>query len=99
VIKHIVMWKLTAADAAAKQKASKEVEAAFAGLDELVPQIVTLEIVRNVIASDGNWDLALISEFMDEGDLAGYQANEDHKKAAAVIKALASERAAIDYEF
>lgn len=99
MIKHIVMWKLKAADATARDKASKEVEAAFAGLDELVPQIVTLDIVRNVVHDDRNWDLALVSEFMDEGDLAAYIANEDHKKAAAVIIALAAERAAIDYEF
>ncbi len=99
MIKHIVLWRLLATDAVARSKAIEEVETAFSGLDALVSEIVTLDIVRNVVHNDSNWDIGLVSEFRDERDFAGYLANADHKKAGAVVSALAAERASIDYEF
>jgi antirestriction protein len=99
MIRHIVVWKLSATDAAAREQATVEVERAFAGLADVIPEVRALRIERNVVHNDVNWDIALVSDFDSAEDLAAYQVNPDHRVAAAVVTARVSSRASIDYEF
>jgi len=98
MIKHIVTWKLTATDDAGKTAAFEEISAALLPLAQSVPSVVSLEVGRNAAYPDTNWDIAIFAEFESIAGLEEYQVHPEHVKAAAVVRANVSERAAIDYE-
>lgn len=99
MIKHIVFWNLSATDAAAREQAAQEIVDAFDGLENRIPELLSISIERNVVESDSNADLALVSEFESLEALDAYLKHPDHEAAAAVSRARVSKRNVIDYEF
>jgi heme-degrading monooxygenase HmoA len=99
MIKHIVTWKLKAAEESAKAEAYTEIAAALLPLASSVPSVVSLTVARNAAYPDTNWDVVLVAEYASFDDLEAYQVHPEHKAAAAVVRERVAERAAIDYEF
>ena len=99
MIKHIVFWKLSATDDAARERAAQEIVDAFDGLEQRIPELLAISIERNVVESPSNADLALISEFESLDALNSYLAHPEHEAAATISRARVAQRTVIDYEF
>ena len=63
-----------------------------------IPQILKIEVgINTPEAQDGNYDIALYSEFENMTQLEEYQVHPDHKRIAAYIGKVRTERACVDY--
>lgn len=98
MIRHLVMWKLTADDEAGKAAAVAEIAAALEPLVGVVPGLHSLVVRPNVAAFETNWDAALVSEHDTVAALEAYQAHPAHVVAAAVPRAHALSRTTVDIE-
>ncbi|MBH0009670.1 Dabb family protein [Salinibacterium sp. SWN1162] len=98
MIRHIVMWKLNAVDAAGQKVA---VDAMAAALEPLVGQIEGLEsltVRADAAAVASNWDVILVSDHSSPEALLSYGTHPLHVEAGAVVKANTRERACVDFE-
>jgi Stress responsive A/B Barrel Domain len=98
MIRHIVTWKLTAEDPAAKTEAFDQLAVAFGALPHVIPEIKTLHLGRDVDETVTNWDVALVVDFANTVDLETYQVHPEHEKVKAIVRSLTGERSAIDFE-
>ena len=99
MIKHIVMWKLKAQDAAGKSEAFTAIAEALGSLPPLIPEIHSFHIGQDLAETDGNWDVVLVIDYKTTADLATYISHPAHVEAAAVPRGLTAERAVVDFEF
>jgi hypothetical protein len=98
MIRHIVLWKLSAAEEAAKRADTATLVAALSTLPALIPQIKALSVGPDVAHASGRWELALVVDFASVGDLEIYQAHPEHLQVVQIVKPRVSERAVIDFE-
>ncbi len=98
MIRHVINWKLSAEDQTGKDEAFAAIAAAFAPLPHKIPEIKSLQLGRDLAETPGNWDVVLIIDYESTADLAAYQVHPEHEKARAVVVALVSERATVDFE-
>ena len=98
MIRHIVLWKLAAADEATKRADAATMAQALSSLPPLIPQIKALSVGPNVAYPASNWDFALQIDFANLVDLEAYQVHPEHVKVVEIVKARVSERAAVDFE-
>lgn len=100
MIKHIVFFKL-ADNAEGRTKAENAlfIKSELENLKNSIPQIKFIEVgINSAEAPVGNFDIALNSEFESMADLDTYQAHPDHKRVAAYIGKVRTDRACVDYE-
>lgn len=97
MIRHIVMWKLAAEDAAGK-KAS--VQAIAGVLEPLVhlDGISSLRVHGNDADIDNNWDAVLVGDYDSLDALTAYLVHPEHVAAVAVVKQHTAARGAVDFE-
>jgi hypothetical protein len=100
MIKHIVFFNLAEeAEGKSKLELAQFIKSELENLKNLIPQIINIEVGINIPnLPKTNWDLALYSEFANLEDLDIYQEHPEHKKVAAFIGKVRTERAAADYE-
>jgi len=98
MIRHIVLWKLKADDAAAKAEAVAAIAAALEPLVGVIDGLESLTISANVAFPDTNWDVALVADYPTVADLEAYQVHPEHVKAAAVVREHTAQRATVDFE-
>ena len=96
-IRHIVLWKLAADDADARALHAEQIEEGLLGLRAVIDEIEHLEIGRNVVSPQTNWDVALVSQFADADALERYQVHPAHQEVAAFVRSVVAERACVDY--
>lgn len=97
MLKHIVSWKMNGATPAERDRQADEVVAALLPLDRAVPSVVSLSVHKNQLHADVNWDVILVSEFVDAHGLAEYDAHPDHQAAKRIIAERAESRAGVDF--
>lgn len=99
MIKHIVMW--TFADFAEGADKATNLQIArdrLAGLEGLVPGLLTLEPVIPVDPFEHSYDLVLYSEFDSPEALKAYATHPDHVAVGSFIKSVVTSRVCVDYE-
>jgi hypothetical protein len=96
-IRHIVLWKLAADDADTRALHAEQIEERLLGLRDVIDEIEHLEIGRNVVSPQTNWDVALVSQFADADALERYQVHPAHQEVAAFVRSVVAERACVDY--
>lgn len=96
-IRHIVLWKLAADDADTRALHAEQIEERLLGLRAVIDEIEHLEIGRNVVSPQTNWDVALVSQFADADALERYQVHPAHQEVAAFVRSVVAERACVDY--
>jgi hypothetical protein len=96
-IRHVVAWKLAAADAATRAEQAAEISRLLHTLPSLVPEIRDLEVGINALELEGNFDVVLIADFDDEDALQRYGAHPEHQKVASYIHSVVADRTAVDY--
>lgn len=100
MIKHIVFFNL-ADNAEGKNKIENAtfIKSALENLIHLIPEIKKIEVgINSPAAPAGNFDISLYSEFETMADLDAYQIHPEHKKVAAYIGKVKTDRACVDYE-
>lgn len=98
MIKHIVMWKLAqTAENKSKIENARMVKELIEALQNVIPQIHKIEVGINFNDSDAAYDVVLYSEFQSAADLEIYQDHPEHKKVAAFIAKIRTDRAVADY--
>ena len=98
MIRHIVLWKLKADDAAGKAEAVAAIAGALEPLVGVIDGLESLTISANVAFLDTNWDVALVADYPTVADLEAYQVHPEHVKAAAVVREHTAQRATVDFE-
>lgn len=99
MIKHIVFFKLAeTAEGKSKKENAQYIKEQLEALIHLIPQIKTIEVGINAPeAPTTNFDIALYSEFESFEDLNIYQEHPEHKKVAAYIGKIRTDRSCVDY--
>ena len=98
MIRHIVTFRLSAADAETRAAQATEAARRLNALHGIVPTLRAMQAGANVLYPDANWDLVLIADFDDEAGLDAYQVHPAHEEVAAYIGTIRAERAAVDIE-
>ena len=102
MIKHIVMFRLKAAEGKTARENALAAKELADKLPSLVPTIRKMEtVINSEDAPDSNFHIALICDFDDMKGLDEYQNHPEHKKFGAFIAGIKEEggRACIDYEY
>ncbi|MFF0493694.1 Dabb family protein [Nocardia sp. NPDC004068] len=88
---HVVLMKFTdRADA-------REAAELLGGLPARVPQIRTLHLALDELATPVSYDLCLTTTHDSETELTGYQAHPAHREVAAWLAPRLAARAVVDY--
>jgi hypothetical protein len=98
MIRHIVSWKLKAAEPSARAQAAAEIAEALEGLIPVIPEIMALSVSRDVSANEKNHHVVLVADFASLDDLETYLVHPTHIRAAGVVGARVSARACVDVE-
>jgi hypothetical protein len=98
MIRHVVAWKVAATEPAEAAAAAAEITRLLASLPPLVPSISSLTVGPNMAYFESNWDVVLVADFETLADLDAYQVHPAHQAVVPQIKALVSQRAAVDFE-
>lgn len=98
MIRHIVMWKLTATDEAQKAADAEAIRDALESLVPEIDEIVSLTVSRNSVDIDGNWDLVLVGDYVDADGLRTYIEHPLHQAAVSVVRPRVEARGAVDFE-
>ena len=99
MIRHIVMFTLTATDEAQRATDVEEIRRRLDALVGVVEGLRSVTFNRDLgLIEAGHWDAVLVSEHDDNAALEGYQAHPDHQAAGAFIRSVTGERATVDYE-
>jgi hypothetical protein len=98
MIRHIVLWKLLAKDAATRSANVSTIVAALSALPALIPEIKTLAVGPNVANHPSNWDLGLVVDYASMAHLDRYRNHPEHLKVVEIVRPLVSQRASLDFE-
>jgi hypothetical protein len=99
MIRHIVLFKMTGDDEAARAEGVAELAAALEPLAEVIPGVRSLRVVADGSGIDFHWHAALVSEHDSWDALAAYQAHPEHVRVLQnVIPRVSRDKAVVDYE-
>lgn len=100
MIKHIVMFRLKAANGKTELENAAEAKERFNKVIENVPSLKSGKaVVNSADAPESNFTIALICDFDDIDALNAYQVHPVHKEFGAFIAEIKTDRACIDYEY
>lgn len=98
MIRHVVSWKLAAADDALRVEQAAEIARRLNALDGVVPELLSISAGANAAYPDANWDVALVADFASVAAIEAYQVHPAHEEVAAFIRSVVSSRVAVDFE-
>ena len=99
MVKHIVFWKLKdAAEGRVKSANAQLIRQALEALQGKVPGLLKIEVGFDFVHADTSCDVALYAELESAAALDAYQSHPAHQAVIPLIRALTSERHAVDYE-
>ena len=85
MVKHIVFFKLQE-DSENKNDAIQTLKDKLDKLKNKIPQIINLETGINISDRSSAYDLALITEFKDLGDLEIYRNHPEHQDVITYVR-------------
>lgn len=99
MIRHVVMFQLTAAADSERAADISQMQERLGSLVGVVPGLKSMSLKPDLGLVEGHWDVVLVSEHDDNAALEGYQAHPAHLEVSAFIKSVtSSDRVAVDYE-
>jgi len=99
MIRHVVMFNLSAAADSERAADIAEMQSRLNALVGVVPGMRSMTLQPDLGLLEDHWDVILVSEHDDNEALEGYQAHPAHKEAGAFIRSVTnSDRATVDYE-
>ena len=98
MIRHVVMFNLSAAADSERAADIAEMQSRLGALVGVVPGLQSMTLQPDLGLLEDHWDVILVSEHDDNEALEGYQAHPAHKEAGAFIRSVTNDRATVDYE-
>jgi len=98
MIRHVVSWRLAAAEPAARAADAAAIVERLESLVGVVPEIRTLQVGTDVVGNP-NWDVVLIADYEDLDALARYQVHPAHEAVGAFIRSVVAEKSTVDVQF
>lgn len=98
MIRHIVVWKLLAADEAQKSADRATIIEALEALPLAIQEIRALYVRPNSVDVPSNWELVLVVDFDSPSDLQSYRKHPAHQRVVQIVHPRVSQRAVIDFE-
>ncbi len=95
MVKHVVMWKMSADSA---ESHAKEMKRQLETLVGQVPGMISLEAGLNGNADEASADFVLITSHTSWEALHSYHTHPEHLKVAAYIRSVVQARWAVDFE-
>ncbi len=99
MITHIVLFKLQEFPSAEKEAICLELKQKLEALKSEIPELVSMQVGINMLHPEKNYDLMLLSLFLNADDLETYRVHPAHQRVVARIHQVAAARAPIDVEF
>lgn len=97
MIRHVVIWKMAAADAATRAAHAAEVARLLEGLVGVVPAIRSLSVGTNVAVPETNADVAVVIDVDDLAALEAYQTHPAHQEVVGYVRSVTGARLAVDF--
>ena len=94
MIKHIVLWTF-------KENFKDKIDTAekmLVSLNGKVPQLLSIEVGKNVFSGGTNYQLGIVTTFNSVEDLEAYRIHPEHMKVADFLAEIVENRANIDFE-
>ena len=98
MIKHVVMWNVSASSAEERILNIDRVRDAFESLRGKIPGMLRLEIGVDTSRASYACDVVLYSEFESREALAAYAEHPDHAAVRARLEGVRTTRHQVDYE-
>ncbi|MBI9033121.1 MAG: Dabb family protein [Bacteroidales bacterium] len=98
MIRHIVMFKLKETSASNKQSLADEIKSRLTTLLEYIPELMSMEVGKNICNRSMAFDLVLISDFKSLNALDKYRNHPMHIEVLEYLKKLVIESTVVDYE-
>ncbi len=99
MVRHVVMWKVTESGATGSGPVNAlRVKRALEALNGRVPGLLKLEVGVSGTGEDGSSDIVLVSEFESMEALEGYRQHPTHLAVVPIVRAVCTDRRAVDYE-
>lgn len=97
MIRHIVLFRLSATDDTQRRDDAHGIAERLEALEMQIPGIQSIAVNRDLGLVAGHWDVALVSEHDDNAALEAYQVHPAHVEVATWIGTVVSDRAVVDY--
>ena len=97
MIRHIVTWRLAAAEPDQRRADAEGIKSRLEGLRGVVVA-ERIDVGLDLGETEGNWHVVLDSDFATTDDLAAYQTHPSHLEAAAFVRSVAEARSCVDYQ-
>ncbi len=98
-IRHIVLWKLTEEDPAAKSALIADIKVRVEALADIIPQVHNLRVTANHPARANTGDVCLEAEFDTLEDMTTYLEHPAHVEGVGYVRPLIASGLTVDYEF
>lgn len=98
MVKHVVMWKLSAATPEERTAQAEEIRGALEALRGRIPGMLSLEVGLSPRGSEEESDVVLITTHESWEALAAYQSHPEHQRVVPIIGRLRKERRVVDFE-
>jgi hypothetical protein len=98
-IRHTVIWKLKAEDAAEKAAIAADIIERCLALADIIPQVHNLKVLANHPDRTNSGDLILEAEFDNFEDMQTYLTHPEHVAGVDYVKALVVSGLTLDYEY
>ncbi|MFZ1382289.1 MAG: Dabb family protein [Scrofimicrobium sp.] len=95
--RHVVVWRIGIDDIVLREQAVRGLAGRLEALVGVVPGLISATASPNTVPVEGNWDMALVADFVDEEALSKYNVDPDHLEVAKDIRAIATARASADF--
>ncbi len=95
MLTHIVVWKYKSETGETER--AEHVQSLRA-LAEVIPEVQSLTVGRDVLHLDRSYDTGLVATFRDRAGLDAYTAHPTHKEVAAMGRELSRHIASVDFE-
>ncbi|MCX6228092.1 MAG: Dabb family protein [Bacteroidia bacterium] len=100
MINHVVLFKLKSFETEAQKiEAKDKVIESLLALKNKISEIRHIEVGGHHQLEDGSFDICLISHFDSLEGLQAYQIHPEHLKVVDIVRANASDRAVVDFQF
>jgi hypothetical protein len=98
MIRHFVMFRMTATDPAQRAIDVEGLRSHLTALVGVVPGLQRMTVDPDLGAIGTHWDAILVSDHDSSEALAAYLAHPGHVEATAWVNTVAGERAVVDVE-
>ena len=97
MIRHVVMWKLKdEAEGKTKEENAELIRSMLYALRPVIPEILRMEIGRDITGSEMSMDLMLLTEFDSVETMKYYAEHPEHRKVSTYVRKVIESRVVLD---